>query len=144
MSLLDDAVILNRILSCEYAAVETYDHLVRNHAKTPKEWDILRIAEAHRQAVGRLRQQVELLGGEPDSGQTAALWPGVERAKSTLLEHDSAVLFALKQGEMRELSECERALRASSNYQPGRALIAERIMPMLQHHIDVLNQYLVH
>ena len=48
MTLNDDASILNRILGCEHAAVETYDHLVRNNgykANAPHVWDLLRIAE---------------------------------------------------------------------------------------------------
>lgn len=143
MTLLSDAAILNRILGCEHAAVETYDHLVRHQVKSPQEWDIVRIADAHRQAVGRLRRQVELLGGEPDSGQNASPWPEINRTDGAWLHEDKDVLLALRQGEMRELTECERALRQESSYQPGRALLEERIVPMLQHHIDVLNEYLV-
>lgn len=144
MSLRDDAAILNRILGCEHAAVETYDHLVRTRATAPQVWDIQRIAEAHRQAVGRLRRQVELLGGDPETGQGASPWPEIERTSGTRLHEDKSVLLALRQGEMRELTECERALREESDYAPARSLLEERIVPMLQHHIDVLNGYLIH
>lgn len=141
MSLRGDAETLNRILGCEHAALQAYQRVLDNSAQDPQVWDLLRMANDHRQAVGRLQAQIEHLGGVPAPG-TASVWPEVSRTPGIRAYEDRAALMALRQGAMREIDMCDKALRAESAFEPARATITNSILPMLRRHVDVLNTYL--
>src|SRR5688572_29590308 len=141
MSFRQDADILSRVLGHHEIAVEVYDEMLRTSAaKDPTTWDLNRICDDHRQAIARLKQQIVNLGCEPTGGGRGS-WHMPERDKGLRLIDDFRVLEALRDGEVRELLACRRALKRESDYEPARALLRDQIIPMLQGHVDTLDGF---
>jgi rubrerythrin len=90
---------LNGFLRGEISAVETYRQAIEKLGSSPTRPQLEDCRRSHERRVGRLREQVARLGGEPakDSGAWGAFARLVEGGAKTLGER--AAIAALEEGE---------------------------------------------
>lgn len=130
---------LNSLLRGEISAVETYKQAIKkvDDEHTSDSLALRAIAQEHGEHAQALHEEIRRLGGEPDDSSGAwGAWAKTVEATAKLFG-DASALKALKEGEEHGLKDYEEALNDLDG--PARELIATRLIPAQQQHIQILD-----
>lgn len=137
-----DINVLNKLLSNELSAIETYQQALeklRIEAGLGEALQLLPIYEDHKAAVSSLQEQIYHLGGRPlyDSGIWEK-WAEMVHEGANLLGKEAA-LNALREGEKSGVEDYEQAVQNPDLPSDLRSLIQAKMLLKQHSHIRTLD-----
>jgi len=135
---------LHRLLRGELAAVESYEHALRDVQEDPARDLLVSFLEDHRRAVSALSRHSAEAGDDPAT--TAGVWGAFVRAveKAASWVNDPTTLKALKEGEVHGVDEYRNALSENHLDATLRKVIAEELLPLQAEHVEELDLVIAH
>src|SRR5262249_4881699 len=131
---------LNRLVRGELSAIETYQQALEKMHDAPEATELQAIEADHRGAVRTLKDQVLQHGGTPDDSSGAwGTWAKLIEGTAPMFGN-TAALEALRQGEQHGIKEYEKAMEADELDTDTCKLIRQRLLPLAQSHISVLDR----
>ena len=130
---------LHRLLRGELAAVESYEHALRDVRDHPAHELLWSFLEDHRRAVSVLTGHTAAAGDTPAT--TAGVWGAFVRAveKAAAWIDDPTTLKALKEGEVHGVDEYRNALSENHLDLSLRRIVAEELLPLQLEHVEELD-----
>jgi hypothetical protein len=132
-----DTNALRSLLRCELAAVETYDHALKQFEDQHALADLEKIREEHAHAVVQLRDKISQYGGE--QVESPGPWSCFE-ATSRGVASNTLGFAALKQGEEHVMNEFEVALNNEAVNPLCKDLIRAELIPHSKEHVEKLDR----
>ena len=119
--------VLNSFLRGEISAVETYRQALDKVEAAPLRTQLQDCMQSHARRVDVLRQQIQMLGGEPSEG--SGVWGAFAKAVegSAKAFGEKAAISALEEGEDHGRNEYRQELDKLDD--SARAFVQSRIMP---------------
>jgi uncharacterized protein (TIGR02284 family) len=140
-----DVDALNKLLKNELASVERYGQALDkfrpqgDHQRLDIYQQLSAIQEDHRDAVAKLKTQVQQAGGTPaESSGAGGIWAKVIMGSAWLLG-DKTALEALKQGEQSAAEEYQEVLQRQDPPSEASSLIQPTLLPRQSTHIAELD-----
>jgi hypothetical protein len=130
---------LHRLLRGELAAVESYEHALRDVADHPSRALLWSFLEDHRRAVWVLSRHTTAAGDTPAT--SAGVWGTFVRAveKAAAWIDDPTTLKALKEGEVHGADEYRNALSEDHLDAALRRIVERELLPLQSEHVDELD-----
>jgi hypothetical protein len=130
---------LHRLLRGELAAVESYEHALRDVQDHPSRELLWSFLEDHRRAVSVLTRHTAAAGDTPatSAGVWGAFVRAVEKAASWI--DDPTTLKALKEGEVHGLDEYRNALSEDQLEPAVRRIVEGELLPLQGEHVEELD-----
>jgi hypothetical protein len=130
---------LHRLLRGELAAVESYEHALRDLEDHPSRDLLWSFVEDHRRAVSVLTRHTAQAGDTPatSAGVWGAFARAVEKAASWI--DDPTTLKALKEGEVHGVDEYRSAVSENQLDPALRRIVEEELLPLQEEHVAELD-----
>ena len=130
---------MQRLLKGELAAVESYEHALRDVRNDPARDLLASFLEDHRGAVSMLSGRSADGGDEGATG--AGVWGAFARAveKAASWVNDPTTLKALKEGEVHGEDEYRNALSENQLDAELRRIIEQELLPLQSEHVEELD-----
>lgn len=132
--------VCNSLLRGELSAIEVYSQVIHKYPDEPETARLRHIRDEHIWAVGRLRGNIQEMGGEPDTDSGA--WGNVAKSvqgAANLFGENSAIC-SLEKGEKHGRNEYEDALEDEGVMADCKLMIRTELLPKIDQHIHTLEQ----
>lgn len=132
--------VCNGLLRGEISAIEAYSEVIHKFADAPEVSQLHHIRDEHIWAVGRLRTNVQDMGGQPDtdSGAWGAFAKALQSAAN--LFGENSALCTLERGEKQGRRDYGAALADEEVMAACKMMISAELLPRIDQHIATLEQ----